>query len=114
MNGWPPITLRDLADIQVERLKGVGDKKQASLAGVGIDTVLDLVTTYPRRWVDRTNEARIADLVPGEEALVLVTVRSVNKRMTRNRRTMVNVAGRRRVGPDGCRVLQPAVAREAS
>ena len=92
MSAVNPITLRDFAEIPVERLKGVGDKKQASLAGIGIDNVLDLVTTYPRRWVDRTNEARIADLVPGEEALVLVTVRSVNKRMTRNRRSMVNVA----------------------
>ncbi len=86
-----PITLRDLANIPVERLKGVGPKKQASLEKVGITDLFDLVTTYPRRWVDRTNEARIADLVPGEEALVLVTVRSVNKRTTRNRRTMVNV-----------------------
>ena len=84
------ITLRELAGIPVERLKGVGPKKQASLEKVGIVNVLDLVTTYPRRWVDRTNEARIADLVPGEEALVLVTVRSVTKRTTRNRRTMVN------------------------
>ena len=93
MRRWPaPITLREFADIPVERLKGVGEKKQASLAVVGIHTVLDLVTTYPRRWVDRTNEARIADLNPGEEALVLVTVRSVTKRMTRNRRSMVNVA----------------------
>jgi ATP-dependent DNA helicase RecG len=86
-----PITLRDLANIPVERLKGVGPKKQASLAKVGISDLFDLVMTYPRRWVDRTNEARIADLVPGEEALVLVTVRSVNKRTIRNRRTMVNV-----------------------
>ena len=86
-----PITLRDLAGIPVERLKGVGPKKQASLEKVGITDLFDLVTTYPRRWVDRTNEARIADLVPGEEALVLVTVRSVDKRTTRNRRTMVNV-----------------------
>ncbi|MEL6894461.1 MAG: OB-fold nucleic acid binding domain-containing protein, partial [Actinomycetota bacterium] len=62
-----------------------------SLNAVGIEHVLDLVTTYPRRWVDRSNEARIADLVPGEEALVLVTVRSVRKRQTRNRRSMVNV-----------------------
>ena len=92
MSGVHPITLREFADIPVERLKGVGDKKQASLDVVGIHTVLDLVTTYPRRWVDRTNEARIADLHPGEEALVLVTVRSVTKRMTRNRRSMVNVA----------------------
>ncbi len=86
------ITLRDFADIPVERLKGVGDKKHAALGTIGIHSVLDLVTTYPRRWVDRTNEARIADLVPGQEALVLVTVRSVTKRMTRNRRTMVNVS----------------------
>ena len=63
----------------------------ASLHDVGVDTVLDLLTTYPRRWVDRTNEARVSDLVPGQEALVLVTVRSVTKRTTRNRRTMVNV-----------------------
>ena len=91
MNERPPITFRDWQAIDVGQLKGVGEKKRASLAAVGIDTVLDLVTTYPRRWIDRTNEARIADLVPGEEALVLVTVRSVTKRTTRNRRTMVNV-----------------------
>ena len=87
----PPITLRELAAIDVGQLKGVGEKKRASLAAFDIDTVLDLVTTYPRRWVDRTNEARIADLVPGQDALVLATVRTVTKRSTRNRRTMVNV-----------------------
>src|SRR6476659_8212363 len=85
------ITLRELQGIPVERLKGVGDKKQASLRDVGVTTVLDLLTTYPRRWVDRTNEARVSDLVAGQEALVLVTVRSVSKRPMRNRRTMVNV-----------------------
>ena len=86
-----PLTLRDLDAIGVERIKGVGDKKRASLHDVGVDTVLDLLTTYPRRWVDRTNEARVSDLLPGQEALVLVSVRSVTKRPMRNRRTMVNV-----------------------
>jgi len=86
-----PLTLRDLDAIGVERIKGVGDKKLASLHDVGVDTVLDLLTTYPRRWVDRTNEARVSDLLPGQEALVLVSVRSVTKRAMRNRRTMVNV-----------------------
>jgi ATP-dependent DNA helicase RecG len=85
-----PLTLRDLDAIGVERIKGVGDKKLASLHEVGINTVLDLLTTYPRRWVDRTNEARVSDLLPGQEALVLVSVRSVTKRAMRNRRTMVN------------------------
>jgi ATP-dependent DNA helicase RecG len=83
------LSLRELAGIDVGRLKGVGDKKRASLASIDVDNLLDLLTFYPRRWVDRTNEARIADLVPGDEALVLATVRSVTKRTTRNRRTMV-------------------------
>ncbi len=86
-----PLTLRDLDAIGVDRIKGVGDKKLVSLHEVGVDTVLDLLTTYPRRWVDRTNEARVSDLLPGQEALVLVSVRSVTKRPMRNRRTMVNV-----------------------
>ncbi len=85
------ITLSDLAGIPVGRLRGVGDKKRAALETLGIEHVLDLLTTYPRRWVDRTNEARIADLVAGEQALVLAAVRSVRKRPTRNRRTIVNV-----------------------
>ncbi len=84
-----PLTLRELDAIGVERIRGVGERKQAALAEVGVRTVLDLVTHYPRRWVDRTNEARVSDLEPGRESLVLVTVRSVSKRVTRNRRTMV-------------------------
>jgi ATP-dependent DNA helicase RecG len=84
-----PITLRELDEIDVGRLRGVGEAKRKALAAVGIDTVLDLVTYYPRRWVDRSKEARVADLEPGEDALVLVTVRAVTKRTMRNRRTMV-------------------------
>jgi len=83
------ITLRELDAIDVGRLRGVGEVKQKALAGVGIDTVLDLISFYPRRWVDRSKEARVSDLQAGEDALVLVTVRSVTKRTTRNRRTMV-------------------------
>ncbi len=89
MSDQSPLTLRDLSQIGVDRLKGVGERKLASLREVGVETVLDLLTTYPRRWVDRTNECRVSDLVPGQEALVLVTVRSVSKRPTKNRRTIV-------------------------
>ncbi len=84
-----PITLRQLDERSVAELKGVGPKKVAALESVGVTSVLDLLTTYPRRWVDRTEEARVIDLVPGRDALVLVTVRSVTKRPTRNRRMMV-------------------------
>src|SRR5947209_2840818 len=56
-----------------------------------IQTVLDLLTHYPRRYVDRTRQAAIKDLKVGDEASVLATVRRVNSRPTRQRRTMVEV-----------------------
>jgi ATP-dependent DNA helicase RecG len=87
-----PITLRDLAALDVSVLKGVGDVGKQSLHDYGVDTVLDLITTYPRRWVDRTNEARVSDLVPGQEALVLVEVRSVNKRPLKGGKSMLTVS----------------------
>ncbi len=89
MTAPPPLTLGELAGIGVERLRGVGEKKREALASQGIESVLDLLTTYPRRWIDRTNEARVSDLVPGQEALVLVGVRTMAKRIGRNRRTIV-------------------------
>ena len=82
-------SLASLARARVGSLEGVGDKREAALRVLGVETILDLVTFYPRRWIDRTNEARVRDLVPGQEALVLVSVRSVHKRQTRTRRSMV-------------------------
>jgi ATP-dependent DNA helicase RecG len=80
-----PITLGELATMPVTRLKGVGERKAGGLAAVGVENLLDLLTYYPRRYVDRTNEARVRDLVVGEEALVLVTVQRATSRRTRGR-----------------------------
>ena len=94
------ITLSDLADIDVEVLKGVGEKRKESLAEYGITNVLELLMNYPRKWVDRTNEARVSDLVVGQEALVIVEVRKVSKFTTKNRRTVVTI----QVGDDSGRL----------
>jgi ATP-dependent DNA helicase RecG len=58
---------------------------------MGIATVLDLLTHYPRRYLDRTNQATIASLAVGEEALVLGAVKRVKARQTRQRKSMVEV-----------------------
>jgi len=87
----PPMTLGDLAEIPVERLRGVGDKKSKALAAQGITTVLDLLQHYPRRYLDRTRQASIEELAPGEEATILGEVRRVTSRRTRNRRTLTRV-----------------------
>ncbi len=86
-----PLTLRDLDEIDVDRLRGVGDKKKAALEHFGINSVLDLLETYPRRWVDRTHQAHLGELQLGVETLVVVRVVSVTTRPIRGGKVMVNV-----------------------
>ncbi|MCD9624970.1 ATP-dependent DNA helicase RecG [Rhabdothermincola salaria] len=81
--------LSQLAALPVTELKGVGDARAKALAKVGIATVLDLLTYYPRRYIDRTNQARLADLDVGEEATVLVKVVHTTARRTRNGKSLV-------------------------
>jgi ATP-dependent DNA helicase RecG len=83
--------LAQLAQLPVTELGGVGPKKADALAAMEIETVLDLLTHYPRRYVDRTHQAAIRDLRVGEEALVLATVKRVQSRRTRQRRALVEV-----------------------
>lgn len=85
------ITLAELAAKPVTALKGVGDKKAKGLAKTDIHNLLDLLTFYPRRYLDRTKEAKIADMVEGEEASVLVTVVRSSSRRISGGRAMVNV-----------------------
>ncbi len=85
-------TFRSLSDQPVTKLEGVGPKKQAALAQLEIENVLDLLTTYPRRWIDRSRQADLADLAEGDEAVVLgVVTRSRSSRM-RNGRAMVTLS----------------------
>ena len=84
-------TLISLADQSVTKITGIGAKKADVLAAVEIETVLDLVTHYPRRYLDRTQQAAIRDLRPGDEAMVLATVKRVNGRRTRQGRSLVEV-----------------------
>ena len=91
-----PLTWGNLADIDISRLRGVGETRVAALRSVGITTVAELLTTYPRRWIDRTRQRSINDLVVGEETLLVVTVRSCEERRLKGNRTMVIA----RVGDD--------------
>ncbi len=84
-----PLTLEDLSKLPLTRLKGIGPKKEESLKSIEITSVLDMLTHYPRRYIDRTKEAKIGSLEVGEEGVVLVEVLDVHKRQTRNRRQMV-------------------------
>ena len=53
--------------------------RSRELAELGIDTVLDLVTHYPRRYIDGTRLVPIADLAAGDKASVLARVARVSR-----------------------------------
>ncbi len=85
------LTLRELAAKPVTELRSVGEKLQVGLAEMGITSVLDLLEHYPRRYVDRTQRAEIAELAIGDEATIDAEVRSMRSRRTRDgKRTIVN------------------------
>jgi ATP-dependent DNA helicase RecG len=80
------LPLARLAGRSVTELKGVGDDRAQALAEqFEVETVLDLLTHYPRRYIDRTHQAQIKDLKVGEEAMVLARVVRSDSRRTRGR-----------------------------
>lgn len=87
-----PLSLRELDAISVDRLQGVGEERRTSLAEVEIESVFDLLTHYPRRYVDRSREAKLGEVTPGQEVMVVADVESVKSRRTRNRRSIVAVS----------------------
>ena len=86
--------LAQLAELPVTELKGVTPKRAEALSTLGIRTVLDVLTTYPRRYVDRTRQVAIGDVVLGEEVVLLATVTSGRLVRARNGRefVVINVA----------------------
>ncbi|MGO9560395.1 MAG: ATP-dependent DNA helicase RecG [Acidimicrobiales bacterium] len=99
------MTGRRLAQLQklgVSELKTVTPRKAAGLRAMEIETVLDLLTHYPRRMVDRTNESEIGALREGEEAVVTATVLRSTQRRLRNRRTMAEITVRDQSGTLVC------------
>ncbi|MGA2519661.1 MAG: ATP-dependent DNA helicase RecG [Acidimicrobiales bacterium] len=84
-------TLAQLAAISVSEVRRVGEKRAEALATLDITTVLDLLTHYPRRYIDRTRQADVAGMQMGEESLVMATVGAVRSRRTRQGRALVEL-----------------------
>jgi ATP-dependent DNA helicase RecG len=72
----------------------VSARKAAQLEQWGVETVLDLLTTFPRRYIDRTRKADVSGLEVGSEAAILAEVQRVRTRPARNRRTVVTITVR--------------------
>ncbi|KIE51527.1 MAG: ATP-dependent DNA helicase RecG [marine actinobacterium MedAcidi-G1] len=80
-----------MEDRPLTDLHGVGKQTSASLSKVGINTILDLISYYPRRYIDRSKEATVDSLQTNEEGMVLVNIEKVRSRRMRSRKTLVEV-----------------------
>ena len=69
----------------VNAVRGVGVKKAALLTRLGVRTVYDLLTFYPRAYEDQSRITRIMDLAAGMRATVLGVIQQVAERQTRRR-----------------------------
>jgi ATP-dependent DNA helicase RecG len=64
----------------------VGERRAKLFARLGIETVFDLLTHFPRDYEDRTVIKRISDLTPGESVCIKATVMNTPaRRKVRNR-----------------------------
>jgi len=81
-----------LSAIPVSRLPGVGKKRAELLGRLGIRTVEDLLTFFPRRLEDRSQLRPIAQVRDGEVVLVRGTVRAKSRVKVRRGLELVKVA----------------------
>jgi len=65
-----------LADLEtdVRFISGIGEQRAKALGKLGIFTLRDLISYFPRKYEDRRNTRRIAELQPGESACVAAMV----------------------------------------
>ena len=56
----------------VQFYKGVGPRRTKALKEAGVENVRDLLSYYPRRYLDRSNVSTIRDIKPGSDPVTLV------------------------------------------
>lgn len=80
---------RDLWNLPIRFVKGVGPKRTSVLTKLQIETVEDALWTVPWRYEDRSAMTPIGNLVPGMTASICGTIIKCESKRTRNRRLTV-------------------------
>lgn len=72
----------------IQYLKGVGPNRVKLLNKLGIETIKDLITYYPRQYEDRNKPKKIEELIDGEECLIEAIVVSKMTEIRTRRKNM--------------------------
>jgi len=73
----------------VERIRGVGPRYLKYLNKLGIFTIKDLLWHFPFRYEDFSKIKKISELIPGEKASLIATVRKINIRRSLRRKMFI-------------------------
>ncbi|MCI6233340.1 MAG: ATP-dependent DNA helicase RecG [Selenomonas sp.] len=76
----------------IQCLKGIGPKKAKLLQKLGITTLYDLLTYYPKSYEDQSAVTPIAQLAPGERATIAGTIMNVAEKQAGRRRMTILTA----------------------
>ncbi|MCJ7724911.1 MAG: DNA helicase RecG, partial [Acidimicrobiia bacterium] len=82
-------SLAYLTGVEIELVQGLAGKRGADLRKAGIENVTDLLLHTPRRYVDRSLQAPLAELPIGEEVTAIGTVTKVATRRPRSKMIIV-------------------------
>jgi len=79
-----------MADLttDIRTIHGIGGQRAKALAKLGITNLRELISWFPRKYDDRRQAKRIADLVPGETACVAAMI-AAPPTVTQVRRGMI-------------------------
>ncbi len=92
-------TLVELTKIPIENLRGIGSSRSKGFNALGVSTLYDLLTYYPRRYIDRTRQSPISETALEQEIVVLGVISDVSTRRLRGGKMLVEAKlfdGRRR------------------
>ncbi|WP_371298418.1 hypothetical protein [Paraeggerthella sp.] len=92
-NGQPDRLAATLAlDESVERVRLVSPGRAKALAGLGIRTVRDLVTHFPRRYVDLSAKETVASAVIGSSCTIEGSVHEIKLKRPKPRLSLVEIS----------------------
>lgn len=79
-------------DTPVQYLKGIGPKRSSYLNRIGVNTIGDLLTLVPRRYLDYSNLAKIANLKVGDAVTVVGQIIARDVKRTRSKGEIIILA----------------------
>ena len=85
------LTMKATLDTPAQYLKGVGPKVAKLLKKLGIETIEDLIYSFPRDYEDRSKIKPIAELRSAELEIIKGEICRINNQVTRNRFSVLKV-----------------------